>query len=78
MGAVKVSIVHKLSGEIVAVSHATASIDGMELEGIAIPGSDESVITADIEEDDLMELYRTHIVMGQELRAKDSSATGSY
>jgi hypothetical protein len=71
MGSVKVSVVHKLTGEIVAISHSTASIEGVALEGIAIAGPDETVITTEIEEDDIADLYRTHIVVDQELRARD-------
>ena len=71
MPSVKVSIVHKLSGEIVAIGQSHASVEGAELEAIAIPGSDESVITADVDESSISEMYRTHIVAGQELRARE-------
>jgi hypothetical protein len=73
MGSLKVSVVHKLTGEIVAVSQTTASVEGRTLEGIAIAGPDESVITTEIDEDDIAKLYRTHLVVGQELRVRDSS-----
>jgi hypothetical protein len=73
MGSVRVSIVHKLSGEIVAISQTTASIEGRTLEAIAIPGPHESVITTEIDENDIMTLYRTHIVAGDQLRARESS-----
>jgi hypothetical protein len=71
MGSVKVSVVHKLTGEIVAVSQSTASIEGMTLEGIAIGGPDESVITTEIEEDKIADLFRTHIVVNQKLHVRD-------
>ena len=71
MSSVNVSIVHKLTGEIVAIGHSHASVDGVELEGIAIAGSDEAVITANVDEESISEMYRTHIVAGQELRARE-------
>lgn len=71
MGSVKVSVVYNMAGEIVAVSHSTATVEGMTLEGIAIAGPDEAVTTTEIEEDDIADLYRTHIVVNNELRTRD-------
>jgi hypothetical protein len=71
MAKVPVSIVHKVTGEIVAVSTSTASIGGVALKGIAIGGPDELVIDAEVEEKDLAALLTTHIVEGRELRARD-------
>ena len=53
MGIVKVSILHKLTGEIVAISQNTASLDGRTLEGIAMAGQDESVITTEVDEEEI-------------------------
>ncbi len=69
MAKVRVSIVHKVTGEIVAVSTPAASVEGMELKAITIGGPEESVIEAEVEEKDLASLLTTHIVDGQQLRA---------
>jgi hypothetical protein len=69
MAKVKVSVVHKLTGEIVAVSTSTASIEGLSLTAIALSGPDESVIETEVEENDLASLLTSHIVEGQQLRA---------
>lgn len=71
MAKVPVSIVHKVTGEIVAVGTSTASIGGATLKGITIGGPDELVIDAEVEEKDLASLLATHIVEGQKLRARD-------
>jgi len=71
MAKIPVSVVHKVTGEIVAVSTSTASIGGATLRGITIGGPDELVIDAEVEEKDLASLLTTHIVEGRELRARD-------
>jgi hypothetical protein len=71
MAKVQVSIVHKITGEIVAVSTSAVSIGGATLKGITIGGPDELVIDAEVEEKDLASLLATHIVEGQKLRARD-------
>ena len=71
MAKVPVSIVHKVTGEIVAVSTSTASIGGAALKGITFGGPDELVIDAEVEEKDLASLLTTHIVEEGQLRARD-------
>jgi hypothetical protein len=73
----KVAVVHKMSGEIVAVAPTTASAEGVELEGIAIGGDDEAVITTEVDDDDIADLFRTHVVVGQELRARGDGPAGA-
>lgn len=72
MAKVPVSVVHKLTGEIVAISHSQASVNGETLHGVAIGGPDESVITTEIEESELASMLTTHIVVDQSLRARDA------
>jgi predicted regulator of Ras-like GTPase activity (Roadblock/LC7/MglB family) len=71
MARIKMAIVHKLSGEVVAAGPATASVGGMELEGIAISGEDEAVLVTEVDDDDVLDLFRTHVVVGDELRRKE-------
>ncbi|SEH01063.1 hypothetical protein SAMN05444920_118252 [Nonomuraea solani] len=71
MARTKMAVVHKLSGEIVAVGPTSATVGGVDLEGIAIGGHDEAILVTEVEEDDVLGLFKTHVVVGQELRPRD-------
>ena len=77
MARTKMAVVHKLSGEIVAVGPTTTSVGGMELEGIAISGDGEAVIVTEVDDEDVLDLFSTHIVVDQELRPREYGSAGA-
>jgi hypothetical protein len=78
MARAKMAVVHKLSGEIVAIGPTTASVGDMELEGIPISGDDEALIVTEVDDDNVLDLLRTHVVVGQELRPREYGSADAW